>query len=529
MFKTTRLAAPLAALALAISPAPAVAQAEALFGAVVGAMIGAATQQPRVVVRPSGTSGASSAQREANRLMQTHLNYFGFNAGVADGVVGNNTRIAISGFQAYIGMAADGTITQLQRDILSVAHARATAPDATTQRLISRSPDGVRAVLIDQKQIALGASGPVRSAGYLGVPPEVAEAIDEIADSSDPSAEQLLQRSGFIQLADLNGDGNTDYILDSAASGSAFWCGTDRCKVLVFVSTPSGYARNDVLLSEPTPASFRCIGSSCVLAQPETTMASAEPTAPVQDTLPKVVEASTGGLPLLVPEVRAPSLSSHCSKVALLTSSNGGFATVAATGDPMLVLTEQFCVARGYAIDASERIIQTLAGISTAQIEQQCKVYGTALAEHVATLGSQPRAQVLRNVGKFILDSNAGTEQLTATAEICLGTGYRIDDMAVAQGTALLLVALGKPAHGELLGHHLAHGFGSPEAPERAVEWYRAALDALAAGEPAVFASGLTERPAILRAAVTGIDPNAPSSTPTKASASLPTFNVVKE
>ncbi len=525
--RTVSLTAPLTAIALAVSPVPAVAQgAEALFGAVVGAMIGAAAQ-PRVVVRPSGTS-TSSPQREANRLMQVHLNYFGFNAGVADGVVGNNTRNAIRTFQAYLGMVADGTITQMQRDILSAAHVRATAPDATTQRLISRSADGVRAVLVDQKNIALGGGSPIRSAGYLGVPPEVGDAIDEIADSSDPSAEQLLQRSGFIQLADLNGDGNTDYILDTAASGSAFWCGTDRCKVLVFVSTPSGYARNDVLLSEPTPASFRCIGSSCVLAQPETMMASTEPPAPAQDTLPNIVDANAGGLPLLVPEVRTPSLSSHCSKVALLTSSNGGFATVAATGDPMLVLTEQFCVARGYAIDASERIIQTLAGLSSAQIEQQCKVYGTALAEHVGTLGSQPRAQVLRNVGKFILDSNAGTEQLTATAEICLGTGYRIDDMAVAQGTALLLVALGKPAYGELLGHHLAHGFGSSEMPERAVEWYKASLDALDGGETAIFAAGLTERPAILRAAITSIDPNA-VAVPTKTSASLPTFNVVKE
>ena len=99
---------------------------------------------------------------------------------------------------------------------------------------------------------------PARSAGNYGLPGPVAAAVDEIAASSDPNAEQLVQRAGFVQLADMNGDGRTDYILDTSVTGSAFWCSAQACTVQAFLSTPDGYVRNDFQAFNVTPAMFTC-------------------------------------------------------------------------------------------------------------------------------------------------------------------------------------------------------------------------------------------------------------------------------
>ena len=73
--------------------------------------------------------------------------------------------------------------------------------------------------------------------------------------------------------------------------------------------------------------------------------------------------------------------------------------------------------------------------------------------------------------------------------------------MTVAIGSALLLTALGQPTYAELVGHHLSQGYGTTKRPDLALPWYRDALDALKAGQPAVFAPGQPEREALLRRA----------------------------
>jgi len=190
-----------------------------------------------------------------------------------------------------------------------------------------------------------GGTTPSRRAGYAGLPIEVSDAVDEIAESSDPSAEQLLQRSGFIQRADLNSDGNNDYIPDTSFSGSGFWCSSVQCKTIVFVSTSQGYSRNDMLAFDPTPASFDCISSSCRVAE-QTGMVSTEPEPIAQSA--RAATMALGTLLLLTsPGVTQASLFSHCSKVSLLTGANGGYTNVTAMSDPTLVLRMSSSAWRG--------------------------------------------------------------------------------------------------------------------------------------------------------------------------------------
>ena len=61
-------------------------------GAIVGSAINNANKRPKRVVR----TGVPSATRTANRETQTALNYFGYNAGTPDGVLGRRSRAAVS-------------------------------------------------------------------------------------------------------------------------------------------------------------------------------------------------------------------------------------------------------------------------------------------------------------------------------------------------------------------------------------------------------------------------------------------------
>ncbi|HIP24025.1 MAG TPA: peptidoglycan-binding protein [Rhodobacteraceae bacterium] len=61
---------------------------------------------------------ANSAQRRANRGVQSALNFFGFDAGGLDGILGRKSRTAISDFQTFIGYEATGNLTREERRFL---------------------------------------------------------------------------------------------------------------------------------------------------------------------------------------------------------------------------------------------------------------------------------------------------------------------------------------------------------------------------------------------------------------------------
>ncbi|WGH78880.1 peptidoglycan-binding domain-containing protein [Jannaschia ovalis] len=514
-------------------PVPAMAGSNDFAAGLVGGIIGGALvnsqrQQPRTTTRSttvrrstSSRSGISSTERAQNREVQTALNYFGFNAGTPDGVLGRKSRTAVSGMQAFLSLPVDGTLSSFERDILLGAHARALSGNPETMRLVSTSPLGARAALQAQHAMMTGGGAPAqRMTGYPGLPLEVSRAVDEIAASSDPSAEQLLQRAGFVQLADLNGDGNNDYILDTSVSGSSFWCSAAQCKALVFVSTPDGYARNDMLAHGPTAASFECMGASCRLADDgDPVMAAApEPAAP-----DATVEVASPALPVFGAAPAATlSLASHCGKVNLLTATRGGFIDAAAGGEPEVALAEQFCLARNFAVDAGEQIMTGMPGVTMQSVQAQCAAFGPTMAAQIGALSTAPRPAVMQEVAGFVLGTGMSQEQLRTTATLCLAAGYAADDLDVALGAALLMVALGSAPHAELLGHHLQSGFGTAERPDLAAAWYGTAIEALKGGTTPVFAPNQAGRTELLTWAASGVGQGAAAAQPVPAA--LPNF-----
>jgi hypothetical protein len=237
--------------------------------------------------------------------------------------------------------------------------------------------------------------------------------------------------------------------------------------------------------------------------------------APAQQAAAPAVPNFLGTVPLQA------SLASHCNRVSLVTNSNGGFTTLAAMSDPEFVLEEQFCLARTYAIADGEEMAARVPGATPAQIAQQCAGLGAAMRPQLTGLAGAAPADVLREVSGFAASSGMAPVQLAATGRICLSSGYRTDDMEVALGAALLLVAVGERAYAELIGHHLGQGFGTSRRPDLARAWYEMGLAAVAAGAPAPFLPGQPERAELIRAAAIGGGVPAPAP-----AAAVPSFGV---
>lgn len=534
-----RISALLAATLLATTPVA--AMADNLGAAIVGGIIGGAimnAQKPQkkvYVQRKTYNSGASSATRARNRETQTSLNYFGFNAGSADGVLGGRSRTAISQYQAFLGFPATGQLTEYERTFLVSSYNRAQIGGPDVVKAMQRNPQGVKGVLAVWQKEQMGGTNYAGHGGmgYAGLPIEVSDAVDEIAQSTEPSPEQLLQRAGFIQTADLNQDGQNDYVIDTSVTGSSFWCGQTQCTTILFASSADGYQRkqfmyklNDQRSNHITTAAFECDYAGCKMNDP---MLAAAPAvaAPVTGQMTMAAATPAPGIAAIpmFGGAAAPqtSLASYCNKVQVLTNSNGGYVTVSTMSDPGMALNEQLCLTRTYAIARGEEMMKQVAGLTPEQVDAQCDAFGPALAPYVASLESGSAADVAPQVQKFALSANMSIEQLQSTGAICLYSGYRRDKLDVALGSALLLIGAGQTPYAETVGHHMTQGFGTKEDPAKAKDWYDMAIRALETGATPVFAPGQTDRVGVLKAALSG-GGTAPVAIPQPAA--LPTFEL---
>ncbi|MEM8655968.1 MAG: peptidoglycan-binding domain-containing protein [Pseudomonadota bacterium] len=296
---------------------------------------------------------------------------------------------------------------------------------------------------------------------------------------------------------------------------------TYRAEMAGQPTTPAFPQQGTTIVVAPQPAA-PTVGTTTtttvVAAAPETQAAA--PEAPVAE----------AGLPNFLGGGATASLASHCNTVSLLTNTNGGFTTAAAMTDPNVALNEQFCLARTYAIAKSEDMIAKVQGFTPDQIASQCEQFGPAMQPHVAALALKSQPEVVQDVASFILTTGMSPAQLKGTAQICMGVGYRTDNMDVALGSALLLFAMGDHVYGEVMGHHLAQGFGTTKRIDSARVWYAEGLKAVDAGAPAVFAPGQPERVELLRQASLQLGTSnsglvAPAQ-PTVQPAALPSFGV---
>lgn len=230
-----------------------------------------------------------------------------------------------------------------------------------------------------------------------------------------------------------------------------------------------------------------------------------EPEAPavIEALVPEVApEPEEPGLPsFLGAGTVEASLASHCNRIGLMTTTNGGYTTAATMLDPMSALGEQFCLVRSFAIAQGEEMAAKVPGVTKADISAQCAGFGPTMKAEVAALSLAPADEVIGDVRAFALNSGMAPAQLAATAKICLSVGYAEDKMDIAVASGLILAALGEGAYGEVLGHHLSQGFGAAQRTDLAFDWYDIAIEAADRSGTAAFAPGQPDRMQLVRKA----------------------------
>ncbi len=256
------------------------------------------------------------------------------------------------------------------------------------------------------------------------------------------------------------------------------------------IGTPQGTLANGTGLGAATFATPPVTGAVAP-AMPTFQAAPVVPALPIATALPVFMAQGASTV----------SLASMCSQVSVVTSTNGGYMTQLNMSDPTLALSEQFCLARAYAIAQSDDMVSKVAGFTPQQIADQCAGVAPLMKDHVAAISLKPRAAVIDGVMGFVTTSGMAPAQLVGTAKICLGIGYKVDNAELALGSALLLGVMGEPAFGELVGHHLVQGIGASPRPDLALAWYEAAL-----GDPSepivqIFAPQMPDRAGLIRMA----------------------------
>ena len=123
-----------------------------MMGAMIGAAIANQGGNSSGASRNSGTSrssGISSAERSKNKEIQEALNYFGYNVGNPDGVLGSKSRNAISQVQACLNRQISGVLDSFEDQFLRNSHFKAQAAGNQTLRIVASKPNGYCGLLQD--------------------------------------------------------------------------------------------------------------------------------------------------------------------------------------------------------------------------------------------------------------------------------------------------------------------------------------------------------------------------------------------
>lgn len=228
--------------------------------------------------------------------------------------------------------------------------------------------------------------------------------------------------------------------------------------------------QRDEMFGMPTQQALRPVPLEEIRPAPQP-----EPAAPPAE----LAVAPTKNVPNFFPAPKAVSVSEtaapFCSRIAVNTAKAGGPATQASMSSPAQAIGEQFCLLRNITIDQSEQMLAQIEGFTPQQIATQCEGFATELTTAIAATGTGGRDAALAAVATRLRDLGMPAEQINGTARICLGVGYRTDNMETAMASALALSALNLSAYEELVGHHLATGVGGAMRPDLAAVWYDSA------------------------------------------------------
>ncbi len=225
---------PLTTLSLiaAMISSPAVADDQLIQG-LIGGMIGAAIANQGNAQANQGSrqnngnkrknngssDGISAKKREKNIEAQEALNYFGFDVGEPDGVMGRNSRTAISQLQACIGRPITGELDSFVRQFLKNSYFKAQAGGAETLRTVASKPNGYCGLLQQYHQELFAPAQPAVMAQAAPqpqvAPAEVAPATTvAVVEEPVATANEATNSSTTVVVFDENLQTKYDLLLN---------------------------------------------------------------------------------------------------------------------------------------------------------------------------------------------------------------------------------------------------------------------------------------------------------------------------
>jgi peptidoglycan hydrolase-like protein with peptidoglycan-binding domain len=336
----------------------------------------------------------------------------------------------------------------------------------------------------------------------------------QVGNGTRAAIERFQRAMGYPVDGREFSDYQFDYLMDAY-----YWGQNGGAQQTGLAGQPLLFAYRDSREGRTLPAA----APQPIQPQPPATTVIVNPQAPAPVPAPGVLASTTPAVPnLFANAAPTASLANTCNGVMLQTSTNGGYVTLANLSDPDFALSEQFCVARSYAMAQGEQLMQAIAGLSPAQISDQCGQFTQVFATQIDQASLMPQAQLMPQVTTVALGTGIPPADLVSTARVCLSVGYAQDNMRMAVGSVLALSAMGEIAYGELLGHHLREGFGTTTRPDLALQWYNASLSAVEQGAQPAFMPGQPERIQLLRAATARMQGGAAMPTPVPAAQPAP-------
>lgn len=175
---------------------------EGLIGGMIGAAIinqGNSNNQGAAPRKATASSGLSAETRAKNKELQESLNYFGFDVGNPDGVLGRRTSTAISQFQACIGKSITGDLDSFQDQFLRTSYFKAEAGGTSTLQIVASKPNGYCGLL--QQYLA-----------ELAAPPVVAAAQPQPLQATETVVAPVVQQQTVV--VNSNQTNNTVIVVD---------------------------------------------------------------------------------------------------------------------------------------------------------------------------------------------------------------------------------------------------------------------------------------------------------------------------
>ena len=389
----------LAASMMLTSAARVLAGDDAIVGGVIGGIIGGVivneanrnrNQRSPAVRTPAPVN---TATRQQNREIQTSLNYFGFPSGPPDGVIGRQSRAAISQYQAFMGYPATGQLTEYERQFLVTSYNRAIVGGAATAQMIAQNPYGARGLLYTYRDEAAGIAN--ASAPGKGLVDE--EGLEEggaISAKVDPNV-----NTGAVTQEDLSG--GTLALLPNFMAGTENRISlASQCNQVSLLTNSNGGFVTEATMSDPGFALNEqfCLARTYAIAQGEQLAAGVQGVSSAQ-----IEEQCEAFGPAMRNQIAALSLKPQ-REVAQDVS---GFILSTGMSPAQLSGTAKICLSVGYRTDNMDVALGSALVLTVLGEQVYSELIGHHLSQGFGTSKRPDLALAWYQVGFDALDSGA--------------------------------------------------------------------------------------------------------------------------